>query len=156
MPGDGVPGTAYGARVLVLDLAASVLQLPDRHQDAFEEVEGFEAGDDDGDVPVGGDRFVRGPAHHGAHMSGGEKGLYFAVGVGQQGGHGRGDEDVADQDGEVGQAQPAGMQDGHGVGGRGGLEADGQEDHLAPRFGHGGPYGVHRGVDDPYVRTARP
>ncbi|GAA3028353.1 hypothetical protein GCM10020000_01060 [Streptomyces olivoverticillatus] len=109
----------------------AVFELVHGAADAFEDVQGLEAGDDDGDFEALGQLRVLLDAHHAAHVSGGQEGLDPAV----RGSHDRldggGHADVRDEEAEVGDAEPAGLVDRHGVGGGGGLEADAEEHDLA-------------------------
>lgn len=152
----GVARPPHGPHVLVLHLVPARLQLPYGHEDALQQIQRLEAGDHDGHVVAGGDRLVLAPAHHRAHVPGGEEGLHLAVGVVEQGGHGRRYEDVTDQHREVGQPEPGRVQHRHRVRGRCRLEADGEEHDLAVGVFGGQAYGVHRGVDHAYIRAPRP
>ena len=129
--GGGIAVGAGDAFVGVLDVGASGFELGDAAVDAAEEVERFEAGDDDGDAEAAGERFVVGLSHDGADMAGGEEALHLVVGGGEDGVDGRRDEDVGDEEGEVGEVFAVGEFDGEGVDGGGGFEADGEEDDVA-------------------------
>ena len=65
----------HGAAILDLDARLARFELLDRDRDAFEDVDGLEAGRDDRQPVARGDRLVLGGAHHGADVAGGEERL---------------------------------------------------------------------------------
>ena len=76
-----MPVCPPGQAGVALDLPAALLELTDAHKDAFENIERLEAGDDDRDAVVCGDRLVfllahDRLAHDRADMAGSKKALH--------------------------------------------------------------------------------
>ena len=145
-----------GAGVLVLDLGAARLQLPDAEIDALEDVERLEAGDHDRHAVAAGDRLVLVEAHDRADVAGGEEALDAVGRAAEDRGHRRRHEDVRDEQREVGDALALRPERGHGVGRRRGLEADGEEDDLASGIAARDVERVERRVDDADIAAVRP
>lgn len=99
--GVGIAGAADHAGVGVFDGMPTGLELGDAPVDAFEDIDGFEAGDDDGDAIVLSDGFVGLGAHDGTDMAGGEEALDTDIGGGEEGDHGRGYQAMGGEQGEI-------------------------------------------------------
>src|SRR4029450_732032 len=96
-----VAGPSHRTHVLVLHGGPARFELPDGHQDALEQVERFEAGDDDRHSIPPRDRFVLGPAHDGTDVGGGKESLPLTAARGEDRGDRGWDEYMADEDAEV-------------------------------------------------------
>ena len=132
------------AAVGVLDFVAAGFELHDGAANAFEQVERFKAGDDDGHAELLSKRRILPVAHYAAHVTGSEKGLHLVAGRGHDGRDRGGDENVRDEEREIGEAAALGEVDAHGVGGGGGFKADAEEDDLLVGILDGEIDGVER------------
>ena len=106
VPGGDVPFPPHRAGVLVLDLRPALLELEHAHVNALQDIERLESGDDDRDLVVSGDGLVLGVAHDRADVARGEEPLHPVVPGPEDRLHRRRDEDVRDEDGEVGRSPP--------------------------------------------------
>ena len=120
-----VPG--HDPLVLILDARLACVQLTHDHQDRFQNVERFEAGDDDRFAVVPGDEFVRTAAGDRRNVTGPHEPVDAHVGRIENRAHRRNDRHVIAEDGEVPHAQLAGSQDRQRRRGRRRLEADREE-----------------------------
>ncbi len=144
---------AHHPFVLVLDLVAARLELPDQHVDGLEQVHGLEARHHDGHLVLLGQGHVLRRAHDAAHVARGDEAVHPPLGRGQHRFQGRGHQDVGDQDGVVLQPPSPGLEDRHGVGRCRGLEAHREEHHLPAGVLLGDLQAVQGRVDDPHVPT---
>ena len=119
------------ALVLVLDLAASLVDLLDDHVHALEDVERLEPDHDDGLVVCAGDELEGPDPDDGRHVPRAEEAVELQVGRVEDRLHRRDDRDVVAEDEEVANALGLGSHQGQRRRRRGGLEADRVEHDLA-------------------------
>ena len=150
-----VPLGADDAGVPVFHLRATLLQLPDTHQYALENIDRLEARDYDRHTIPLGDRAVLVHAGDGANVSGGQEALDAVQRRVEHRAHGRRDQHVGDEYREVRQTKLRRLDDRHSVGRGGCLEADGEENDLPVGMLLGQGHGVHRRIDQPHVAPFR-
>ena len=141
----------HHAPVLVLDLTATLRQLPEDHLDRLEHVERLEARDHDRPAVVGGYELERPRADHRADVAGTDEAVEAQVGRVEQCTKRRHDRHVVAHAREVLDALGLGALEGQRRRGRCGLEADREEDDLAVGVLLRDPERVERRVDHPYV-----
>src|SRR4051794_18744313 len=125
----------HDAAVLVLDLAATLLQLAEDHHERLQDVERLEARHHERLAVVRGDELERPRADHGRHVPRPDEAVEPQVRRVEQRAQRRQDRDVVAQAAEVGDALEARPLERQGGRRRRRLEADRQEDDLAIRVG---------------------
>src|ERR671917_22218 len=141
----------YYPAVLVLDLAAPLVELAHQHQDGLQDVQGLEAGYHARLAVVYGHELVGPAPDHGGYVPRPYKRVEPEVRRVEQRPHRRHYGDVVAEDREVLQALLLGPLQRERGRGRRGLEAYGVEDHLAVRVLARDAQGVQGGVDHPDV-----
>ena len=91
----------HRARIRVLDLGATGLELLHAAENSLEDVHRLKPRDDDGCAEFTRNRAVFHRAHDGAHMTRGEKALHPVVRCAEDGAHRRRHQHVRGQDGEI-------------------------------------------------------
>ena len=150
----GVALATDRARVLILDVTAPLLELPNAHRDALQDVERLEPGHHDGHVVAARERLVLLEAHHGADVARGEKRLDAVGRRSEDGLDGRRHEHVRDEQREVLKTLTGRAVHGHRVRRRRGLEPDREEDDLPRRIRSRDVDGVERRIDHADVGAA--
>ena len=71
--------------------------MRDQHQDGLEQIDGLEAGDDDGNAEI----LVVAITGNGADVAGGDEPLHASIGGAEEEAHGRRDEHLGDEHGKI-------------------------------------------------------
>src|SRR5215468_4950403 len=130
-----IPGNH--ALVLVFNLGLAAAKLAKKHDDRLENIEGLEAGDDDGFAFVLGDPLIGAAADDRRNVTGADKAVEAHVGRIEYGADRRNDGDVIRKDGEVADPLELRAEDGESSGRRGGFKTDGEKHDLL--------FGIHAG-----------
>jgi hypothetical protein len=147
----GVAVVVHDPLVLVLHLAATLVDLLEDHADGLQHVERLEARHDDRLLVVGGDELERPRTHHGRDVARADEPVESHVRRVEQRAQRRDDRHVAAHAREVRDVLNLGPLQRERRGGRGGLEPDREEDDLLVRVLLGNPEGIERRVDHAHV-----
>ena len=136
---------------MIFEFGAAFFQLHDEHVDGFQEIDRFEATNDDGNAKLANEVLVIATANDGANVARGDETLHAILGMREQSADGGRHENVRNEQAEISQAEAFGLQNGHGMCGSGGLKTDGEENDFAVGESAREIHGVRRRVNDANV-----